>query len=249
MNRMNQCYNTPGITECSKPNANSSFERAHLALPHPCSWGRPMSHQARGHLKGTLLERARARAIAKNTAEADLRAGYARRGDHLRRLLGTVEERNATIAQAAAVSYLYNLLRAPFRDEWRGLLGLAARRSHADKRIPSAPRSSSLGPHSGQHAAVLRPEDFPLRSLPVLSSAAGEMYLLPPRSTTIPSSPQRPARCISCRRGARRSRPFLSGRRDVSLAAAEHGDRPQGHPSTPHPRLHLLLSRSLRPGQ
>ena len=96
------------------------------------------------------------------------------------------------------------LLRAPFRDEWRGLLGLAARRSHADKRIPSAPRSSSLGPHSGQHAAVLRPEDFPLRSLPVLSSAAGEMYLLPPRSTTIPSSPQRPARCISCRRGARR---------------------------------------------
>ena len=36
-------------------------------------------------------------------SEADLRAGYARRGDHLRRLLGTVEERNATIAQAAAL--------------------------------------------------------------------------------------------------------------------------------------------------
>ena len=64
-----------------------------------------------------------------------------------------------------------------------------------------------------------------------------------------PSSPQRPARCISCRRGARRSRPLLSGRRDVSLAAAEHDDRPQGHPSPPHPRLHLLLSRSLRPEQ
>ena len=117
-----------------------------------------------------------------------------------------------------------HLLRAPFRDEWRGLLGLATRRSHADKRIPSAPRSSSSGPHSGQHAAVLRPEDFPLRSLPVLSSAAGEMYLLPPGSTTTPSFPQRPARCISCRRGARRSRPLLSGRRDVSLAAAEHDD-------------------------
>ena len=47
--------------------------RAHLALPHPCSWGRPMSHQARGRLKGTqyerLLERARAKERARATAD------------------------------------------------------------------------------------------------------------------------------------------------------------------------------------
>ena len=36
-------------------------------------------------------------------SEADLRAGYARRGDHLRRLLLEREESNATIAQAAAL--------------------------------------------------------------------------------------------------------------------------------------------------
>ena len=36
-------------------------------------------------------------------SEADLRAGYARRGDLLTRLLLECEERNATIAQAAAV--------------------------------------------------------------------------------------------------------------------------------------------------
>ena len=38
-------------------------------LPHPCSWGRPMSHQARGRLKGTLLERARAKERARATAD------------------------------------------------------------------------------------------------------------------------------------------------------------------------------------
>ena len=30
-------------------------------------------------------------------SEADLRAGYARRGDHLRRLLRTIAERDATL--------------------------------------------------------------------------------------------------------------------------------------------------------
>ena len=193
-------------------------------------------------------------------------------------------------------SYSMLLLRAPFRDEWRGLLGLAARRSHADKRIPSAPRSSSLGPHSGQHAAVLRPEDFPLRSLPVLSSAAGKISR---RRRARRSRPLLSGRrdVFLCRRRARRSRPLLSrqpswqapvvvvlsaasqaGRREgaaregkartpvvVVLSAAsqagrrlsaasqagrrdgttEHDDRPQSLPSPPHPRLLLLLSRSL----